>query len=116
MLYIYIVLLWQVHPISPSPLDTGKFAQALGQYTYINIQHLPQLQFVSNFRIRGELWTFISYMHGKFSSVLIQLDFKSILNKSRYSFLTGTFTDYKHLYYLFIINLYMPLILKFETN
>ena len=28
--------------------------------------------------------------HGKFSSVLIQLDFKSILNESRYSFLTGT--------------------------
>ena len=37
----------------------------------------------------------IYLLHGKFSSALIQLDFKSILNESRYSFLTGTFTDYK---------------------
>ena len=37
----------------------------------------------------------IYLLHGRFSSVLIQLDFKNILNESRYSFLTGTLTDYK---------------------
>ena len=37
----------------------------------------------------------ICLLDGKFSSVIIQLDFKSILIESRYSFLTGTFTDYE---------------------